>query len=353
MVLLFQNGQRDLSAKVINAGYNFILVLYQFAGLSYSFSVETYPQADSQKTEPVQYKPLTPNPVEDTKISNNDNKNPTKGEALAYWISNVELNADGTRKGGIFGATNMGLAGDIFIGDSIHFNVIENTNKNTIIQITAIESTLSSGRNSIMACNIKAYACQDVSSQAVVDTPNFVFVNAIMYVFVIARCLLSKTQGKVDYPSTDTTQSIAIAGGGFIGGNQTIQDAHDTETTEEGAKAKNAVVMQTFNLPQRNDPTEEPRYCTFSFNTPEGITKNFGMARGRTNNVQVRYFGEIDALPTMYKATDKKEVMAGFWMPVEDFLDLSNDPITTDAKYVPWVAHQAIVRDSVAAIQEL
>lgn len=337
MPLLFQNGQRDLRAKVINAGYNFVLCLLMIAGKSYVFSVETFPQADSQKTLPVQDTPIErENDSADTTI-------PTKDEARAYWTSNVERNADGTRKGGIFGAANLGVAGDIFIGDEIMFNVIENTAKNTHIQIDVINTC---------ACNIKAYACQTASSQAVVDTPNFVLVDALMYVFVIARGLLSKSQGKVDYPSTDTTQSIAIAGGGFVGGNQTVLDAHDAETIEEGAKAKDAVVMQTFNLPQRTDSAEEPRYCLFSFTTPEGITKRFGVARGRTNNIQVRYFGEIGALPTMYKATDKKEVMAGFWMPVEEFLALSNDP-TTDAKYVPWVAHQAIVRDAVAEIQEL
>jgi hypothetical protein len=352
MPLLFQNGQRDLSATVINAGYNFVLCLLMIAGKSYVFSVETFPQADSQKTLPVQDTPiehegalpLTPKPVLAYEDNSTDTTIPTKAEALAYWTSNVERNADGTRKGGIFGAANLGVAGDIFIGDEIMFNVIENTAKNTHIQIDVINTC---------ACNIKAYACQTASPQAVVDTPNFVLVDALMYVFVIARGLLSKSQGKVDYPSTDTTQSIAIAGGGFVGGNQTVQDAHDAETTEEGAKAKDAVVMQTFNLPQRTDPAEEPRYCLFSFTTPEGITKRFGVARGSTNNIQVRYFGELGSLPTMYKATDKKEVMAGFWMPVEEFLDLSNDPTTTDAKYVPWVAHQAIVRDAVAAIQEL
>jgi len=337
MPLLLQNGQRDLRATVINAGYNFVLCLLMIAGKSYVFSVETFPQADSQKTLPVQ----------DTPIENKDDSAdtiPTKAEALAYWTSNVDCNADGTRKGGIFGSANLGVVGELFIGDEIMFNVIENTAKNTSIQIDVINNC---------ACNIKAYACQTPSPQAVVDTPNFVLVDALMYVFVIARGLLSKSQGKVDYPSTDTTQSIAIAGGGFVGGNQTVQDAHDAETTEEGAKAKDAVVMQTFNLPQRTDPAEEPRYCPFSFTTSEGITKRFGVARGRTNNIQVRYFGELGALPMMYKATDKKEVMAGFWMPVEEFLDLSNDPTTTDAKYVPWVAHQAIVRDAVAAIQEL
>ena len=342
MTLLFKNGQCNLKATVVNAGYNFALVLYQFAGFSYFFSVETYPQADSQKTEPVQNKPI--DPATDPRVPPNP---PTKEEAMAYWTSNAQLNTDGTRKGGIFGSMNLGLGGDIFIGDVIHFDVIENTTKNTIIQVNAID--YAGGKRS-SACCFKAYACQDVSPQAVVDTPNFVSVAGLMYVFAIARGLLSKSQGKVDYPSTDTTQSIALAGGGFVGGNQTVQNAHDAETEEEGAKAKDATVMQTFNLPPRTNPAEEPRYCPFSLATPEDITKSFGLSRGRTNNVQVRYFGDLASLPTMYKATDKTEVMAGFWMPVEDFLDLSNDPNTTEKKYVPWIAHQAIVRDAVAEI---
>lgn len=344
MSALFENEQRNLKATVINAGYNFVLVMYQLAGLSYIFSVETYPQADSQKTLPVQNTPV--DPETDPRKATNP---PTKEEALAYWTSNAQLNADGTRKGGIFGSMNLGLAGSVFIGDTINFDVIENTHKNTSIQINSIENAET---KSASACNIKAFACQDVSPQAVVDTPNFVSISGVMYVFVIARGLFAKSQGRVDYPSTETTESIAIAGGGFVGGNQTVQAAHDAETEEEGAKAKDATVMQTFNLPPRSDPTDEPRYCPFSFLSTDDVFKTFGILRSRTNNIQVRYFGELATLPTMYKATDKKEVMAGSWMTVEDFLDLSNDPKTTDKQYVPWIAHQSIVRDAVAEIKK-
>jgi hypothetical protein len=344
MPLLFTEEHSNLTGKVINAGYHFAMVLLTLAGSNYVFSVETYPQADSQKTQPIQASPVSDEEIAKLTAS----PTITKNEALTYWTSNADMNADGTRKGGIFGSANFSLGGgDIFIGDTIYFDIIRNTHKNTEIQIDAITTADS---KSSQACNIKAYACQNVSPQSVVDTPNFVLVDTIMYVFVIARGLLSKTLGKVDYPSTDTTQSIALAGGGFVGGNQTVQDAHDAETTEEGANAKDAVVMQTFNLPQRTDSCEEPRYCPFSFTAQDGTIKTFGMMRGRTNNVQVRYFGSIDTLPTMYKATDKTEVMAGFWMPVKDFINLSNNPITAEGKYVPWIAHQAIVREAVAEI---
>lgn len=342
MALLFTEEHSNLRARIINAGYNFAMILLTLAGSNYVFSMETYPQADSQKTQPIQASAVSDEEIAKQSAS----PTITTKEALTYWASNADMNADGTRKGGIFGSANLGL-GNIFIGDTIYFDVIGNTHKNTEIRINTI---ITADGYSCQACNIKAYACQNVSPQSVVDTPNFVLVDTIMYVFVIARGLLSKTQGKVDYPSTDTTQSIAIAGGGFVGGNQTIQDAHDAETTEEGANAKDAVVMQTFNLPQRTDSCEEPRYCPFSFTAQDGTIKTFGIMRGRTNNVQVRYYGSMDSLPTMYKATDKTEVMAGFWMPVKDFINLSNNPNTAEDKYVPWIAHQAIVREAVAEI---
>lgn len=341
MAPLFEKGQQDLTGKVINAGYNFVLLLVQIAGLNYVFSVETFPQADLSGTQPPQ-----DIPVADEDLPARSPKNPpTKVEAKEWWTSNAEKNADGTRKGGIVGYANFGLAGEVFIGDTIGFNVEEhslnveeNSLKNTIINITSINSS---------ACKtIKAYACQEPSKQAVVDTPNFVSVAGNLYVFCIIRGLFSKSQGKVDYPSTPETESVAIAGGGFIGGNQSAEDAHKAETEEEGANPVKPVEMQTFNLPTRTDGTEEPRYCEFSFIGSDGTIKNFGMNRGRVNNIKVRYFGELAELPIMYKATDKTEVFEGFWMQVDKFLALSNDP-TTQGKYAPWIAHQAIVGDAV------
>jgi hypothetical protein len=342
MANLFENGQTDLQGKVINAGYNFVLILVQILGVNYVFSVETYPQSDSQETKPPQQTPVA---EEDIPYLSNP---PTKKEAQAYWTSSIEKNADGTRKGGILGDKNLGV-NNIFIEDVLHFRVEKNTNKNTVLQINTIEHS----NGGLSACCMNVYACQTPSPQAVVDTPNFVSVFDVLYVFVIARGLVSKSQGKVDYPSTESTQSIALGGGGFVGGNQTVQQAHDAEVEEEGAKAKSAQIMHTFNLPQRTDGSEEPRYCKFSFETSDGQKKTFGMNRGRTNNIQVRYFGTMDEVPTMYKPTDKKEVMDGFWIPAEEFLGISNDPNTRQSKYVPWIAHQAIVLEAVDEILKL
>jgi len=337
MAPLFENGQQDLTGKVINAGYNFVLLLVQIAGLNYVFSVETFPQADMSGTQPPQKIPVSDADLQAHLLENP----PTKEETLPWWTSNAINNVDGTRKGGILGSANLGLAGEIFIGDTIGFHVVENTNKNTIVNVTSINDS---------ACKtIKAYACQAPSSQAVVDTPNLVSVAGILYVFTIIRGLLSLSKGKVDYPSTPETESVAIAGGGFIGGNQTVQQAHDAETEEEGATAKTATVMTTFNLPTRTDGSEEPRYCKFSFPGADGTIKEFGLNRARVNNIQVRYFGELSELPIMYKATDKTEVLAGFWMPVEEFLTLFNDP-TTQGKYAPWVAHQKIILEAVTKL---
>ena len=325
---------REYVGKVINAGYNLALVLLQIAGLNYMFSMETFPQADLSGTEPPQ-----DIPVADEDLPARSPKNPpTQAEAKEWWTSNAENNADGTRKGGILGLANLGLAGEVFIGDTIGFNVVENTKKNAVVNITTI--------NDCACKTIKAYACQEPSKQAVVDTPNFVSVAGNLYVFCIIRGLFSKSQGKVDYPSTPETESVAIAGGGFINGNQTADDAHKAETEEEGANPVKPVEMKTFDLPQRIDGTEEPRYCEFSFIGRDGTIKDFGMNRGRVNNIKVRYFGELAELPIMYKATDKTEVLAGFWMPVDEFLTLSNDP-ATQGKYAPWIAHQAIVGDAV------
>jgi hypothetical protein len=340
MANLFEKGQTDLKGKVINAGYNFVLILVQIRGVNYVFSVETYPQSDSQETKPPQQTPVA---EEDIPYLSNP---PTKMEAQAYWTSNTETNTDGTRKGGMFGLNNLGLCGKIFIGDVVHFSVLENTHKNTIVQINIIDHA----DETLDACCMKAYACQTPSRQAVVDTPNFCMLNTNMYVFVIARGLITPS---VDYPSTAYTKSMALAGGGFVGGNQNVQQAHDAETEEEGAKAKTAQVIHTVNLPQRTDGTEEPRYCTFSLIGEDGTVKTFGMDRGRINNVQARYFGHQDELPIMYKATDPKEVMYGFWRQVDEFLAISNDPATTSGEYVAWIAHQRIVQEAVAIISTL
>lgn len=319
--------------KVINAGYNFVLLHLQIAGLNYVFSIETFPQSDTQETIPPQA-----TPVVDTDIPILENP-PTRDEALEYWSSNTEKNADGTRKGGIFGSANFGLCGQIFLGDEIGFTVLETNYKCTIVQINSYSNDKSS-----MACKIKAYACQTPSKQAVVDTPNIVIMNDIFWVFVIARGLPKPT---VDYPSTDKVKSIAIAGGGFINGNQTVQEAHDAETEEEGSKTTKDHVMKIITLPPRTAGFEEPRYCKFSFIGADGTIKKFGIDRGRINNIQVRYFGQLPELPTMYKAKDKTEVMAGFWMPVTEFIALPNDPTIPEGKYVPWVSHQAIIHDAV------
>jgi hypothetical protein len=336
MESLLKPGQ-EYAGKVINAGYNCVLVLLQIAGLNYVFSMETFPQADLSGTEPPQ-----DIPVADEDLPARSPKNqPTKAEATEWWTSNAENNADGTRKGGILGSANLGLAGEVFIGDTIGFNVVENTKKNAVVNITTI--------NDCACKTIKAYACQEPSKQAVVDTPNFVSVAGNLYVFCIIRGLFSKSQGKVDYPSTPDTESVAIAGGGFVNGNQTVQQAHDAEVEEEGAKPMKPIEMQTFNLPTRTDGTEEPRYCEFSFIGADGTIKEFGMNRGRVNSIQVRFYGELSELPIMYKATDKTEVLAGFWMPVDEFLALSNDP-TTQGRYAPWILHQTIARDASAEI---
>lgn len=333
METLLEPGQ-EYVGKVINAGYNLVLVLLQIAGLNYVFSVETFPQADLSGTQPPQKIP-----VSDEDLQAHSPKNPpTKAEATEWWTSNAENNADGTRKGGILGSANLGLAGEVFIGDTIGFRVVENTKKNTIINITSINDS---------ACKtFKAYACQEPSKQAVVDTPNFVIVAGIIKMFTISRGLLSKSQGKVDYPSTPETESIAIAGGGFVNGNQTVQQAHDAEVEEEGAKPVKPIEIQTFNLPTCTDGTKEPRFCEVSLIGRDGTIKKFGMNRGRVNPIQVRFYGELNELPIMYKATDKTEVLAGFWMPVDEFLALSNDP-TTKGRYAPWILHQTIARDAV------
>ena len=340
MANLFENGQTDLKGKVINAGYNSGLIHVKFPGVNYVFSVETYPQSDSQETKPPQQTPVAD---EDIPYLSNP---PTKKEAQSYWTSNTDTNTDGTRKGGMFGLKNLGLCGNIFIGDVVYFSVLENTHKNTILQINTIDHA----DGTLDACCMKAYACQTPSRQAVVDTPNFCMLDTSMYVFVIARGLITPS---VDYPSTADTKSIALAGGGFINGNQNVQQAHDAETEEEGAKAKTAQVIHTVNLPQRTDGTEEPRYCAFSLIGEDGTVKTFGMDRGRINNIQTRYFGHQDELPIMYKATDKVEVLAGFWMQVDEFLAISNDPATTSGRYVAWIAHQRIVQEAVAIISTL
>jgi len=157
MANLFENGQTDLQGKVINAGYNFVLILVQILGVNYVFSVETYPQSDSQETKPPQQTPVA---EEDIPYLSNP---PTKKEAQAYWTSSIEKNADGTRKGGILGSANFGV-NNIFIEDVLHFRVEKNTNKNTVLQINTIEHS----NGGLSACCMNVYACQTPSPQAVV-----------------------------------------------------------------------------------------------------------------------------------------------------------------------------------------
>ena len=337
---LFENGQTDLSCSAINIGYNYVLVLAKINEKFYVFSIETYPQSDSQKTVPVQA-----SPIDEVDIPFVPNV-PIREEFEKYWQDNILLNADGTRKGGRFGSANLGVAGSpIRIGDVINFDVIENTYKNTIIQINSFDWSV---------CKIKAYACQTPSPQAVVDTPNFVEVDGKLHVYVIARGLPAKS---VDFPSDETTKSIALAGGGFVNGDQTVKQAHDAEANEEGAAAKTAVVMKTFDLPKRITPfgeiCEDTRYNKFSYIGKDGFLYVFGENRGRTNSIQIRYFGTLSEKPAMYKAHSSTEVLSGYWMLVDEFLELTNDPTSGSPMHVPWCSHQEIVRNAIKAIAEL
>ncbi len=311
--LAFKPGD-VVKVKILNVAYCLWIVLCLETGVV--FALEKFGQTDAQGTSPVlagdTVKILLPvNP-------------PTREEAKTYWSSSG------------YAINNFGVDPRLYIGDEVTIKVLENTGKNTIFMVISMTVTTPDGPG-VIPCDFKAYACQSPSMQCVVDTPTLVTIDGVIYIRVILR-----GQGTtVDYPG-----GIAIAGGGFVDGKNTIAETHNKEAEEEGANPKDKIEVKTFALPPDTDPKNDPRYCVFD--TESG--KSFGMPRERLDSIQVRYFGNLLNFPVMYKATDCKEVAAGFWMSVEKFLALSEDRAVSE--HVAWPFHMKIVSLAIDTLEK-
>ena len=291
-------------------------------GEPFNFSLEKFRQNPNQGTKPVDDAPATePWP---------DRSNVEMDKALDYWLAHIEKNADGTRKGGAFAKANFSLNG-IPIGAEFEVEILENTAFNTEVLV-----------HYGGAAPFKAYACAKPSPQYAVDTYIICLFQGELYIRLIKRA-----DAGPDYPS-----ARAIIGG-FLNGDLSVDQGRDAELNEEGGIVLGDNRIREINLPERTDEWRDPRYTPSSYLNSAGEIVTFGCKRGSTANAVVHFVSPKDTtqLPRLAEATDKAEVVTGEWIPVADFLAMSNDPAA--GVYVAWLDHQAGARDAVEKLREL
>ena len=309
-----------LSAVVVDVYYCGVVVKVTFEGKTFFFSIELFPQNPKQKTQPVSLL----NAIEEYP----DHGNVDMNEALTYWTSNVEKNADGSRKGGAFAEANFSLKG-IPIGAHLKVWIVENTKINTIVMVTY-------GLNTF-----KAYACARPSPQFAVDTYIMCFHKGVLYIRVVKRAAAGP-----DYPG-----AWAIIGG-FLNGGHTVAQGRAAEMEEEGGIVIGDIRLIVCDMGERSTPGREPRYMPFSYKNAAGEIVTFGCERGSTANAVVHFVIPKDTtqLPRLAKATDEAEIVKGEWKPLSEFLAISNDP--ADGDYVAWLDHQAGARDAADLLRQ-
>ena len=294
-------------------------------GETFYIAIEQWAQNLKQKTKPVDDTPATE--------AWPDRSNVDMDEARAYWTSRVEKNADGTRKGGAFSAANFSLKG-IPIGAELLLEFVKATEINHEVTVRYGDAE-----------PFTAYACATPSPQYAVDTYIICFdkYTRKLYIRVIQRAAAGP-----DYP-----KAWAIIGG-FLNGGMTVAQGHAAEQEEEGGIVIGDTRVHVFELGERNAPGREPRYELFSFKNAAGEIVHFGVKRGSTAHAVVHFVTvasedkDSTQLPRLAKATDEDEVVKGEWMPVSEFLAMSNDPAAS--AYVAWLDHQAGARDAVALL---
>lgn len=305
-----------LICEVIDILYCGVIVKAAIDGVIFYFVIEKYPQNPMQGTKPVD--------ASSTKACCPSRSNVVKEEAQAYWISNVKNNADGTRKGGAFALANFSLKEDIFIGSKLKVEIVRNTDINTEVLVSHGD-----------APPFKAYACVNASPQFAVDTYIMCLHKFVLYIRVIKRAAAGP-----DFPG-----GWAIIGG-FVNGGQTVDQSRREELRQEGGMVIGDNTVKVLELGERNSYGRETRYMPFTYVNAAGELITFGCERGSTANAVVHFVIPTDTtqLPHLAEATDKAEVVKGEWMPLSDFLAMSNDPAAGD--YVAWPDHQAGARDA-------
>ena len=311
-----------LVVRVVDVLYCGVVVQATNAnGETFYFVIEKFPQNSKQGTKPVDDAPATE--------AWPDRSNVDMDEALAYWVSPSENNADGTRKGGAFAKANFSLNG-IPIGAKLEVEILENTAFNTVVMVHCGDAE-----------PFKAFACATPSPQYAVDTFIMCLHLGILFIRLIKRAAAGP-----DYPS-----AWAIIGG-FLNGGLSVAQGRAAELREEGGIVIGDNRVIVIDLGERNARGREPRYMPFSYMNSAGEIVTFGCERGSTANAVMHFVIPKDTtqLPRLAKATDEDEVVKGEWMPVADFLAKSNDPAAGD--YVAWMDHQACARDAVQKLQE-
>lgn len=291
-------------------------------GKTFYFAIDRYPHNIMQDTKPV-----------DTTTAPEawpDRSNVDMDAALAYWIARVEKNANGTRKGGAFAEDNFSLKG-IPIGATLKLEIIKNTDIDTVVMVHYGE-----------LAPFQAYACSIPSPQRAVDVYTIAIVNNNVYIRVVTRA----PHGP-DYPGADCTI------GGMLNGGCTVKAVIAAEMREEGGVVLGDNLVRMFYLGERNDPGRDPRFMPFTYLNPEGAIVEFGCNRGSSSDAVVQFVipNVSTVFPWLAKATDTKEIVGGTWMPIEDFLVMSNDPAETH--YVAWTDHQAGARAALEKLEKL
>lgn len=320
--LLLAND-RVIDVEVVDIGYCCVIVKgINLDGKVFYFSIELFPQNPKQNTKP----------VDDATASEAwpDRSNVVMAEAEAYWISHVEKNADGSRKGGAFALPNLSLK-RIPIGATLTLEFVEETDINTVCMVKYGDAE-----------PFKAFACSKPSPQFAVDTYIMCLFQDKLYIRVIERAPAGP-----DFP-----RATAIIGG-FLNGGMTVAQGRAAELEEEGGIIIGDNIVKVFELGERNAHGREPRYMPFTYLNSAGEIVKFGCERGSTAHAVVHFVIPKDTskLPRLAKATDEAEVVKGEWMPVEPFLAMSNDPAA--GNYVAWLDHQAGASDAVQMLKNL
>ena len=310
-----------LEVEVVDVIYCGVVVKTTYGGKTIYFAIELFPQNAKQGTKPVSHLDATE--------AWPDRSNVNMDEARAYWISSTEKNADGSRKGGAFAEANLSLKG-IPIGAELNVEIIQNTDINTVVMVSNGD-----------AKPFKAFACAKPSPQFAVDTYIMCRYQGELHIRVIKR----QAAGP-DYPG-----AWAIIGG-FLNGGHTVTQGRAAELEEEGGIVIGDNRVIVIEMGERNTPGREPRYMPFSYENTDGELITFGCERGSTANAVVHLVIPKDPcqLPRLAKATDEAEVVKGEWMPLPDFLAISNDPASGD--YVAWRDHQAGARDAADLLRQ-
>lgn len=294
-------------------------------GETFYFAIELFSHNTKQNTKP----------VNTTTASEAwpDRSNVNMAEALAYWTSPVEKNADSTRKGGAFAKANFSLNG-IPIGATLNIEVLENTDFNTVVMVN---------HNHGDEKPFKAFACSKPSPQRAVDTYIMCMFMGVLYIRIATRAAAGP-----DYPNGSCVP------GGFQDAGLNEALARKKENDEEGGVPLAGNIIMPVELGERNAPGREPRFMTFSYTNSDGEIVEFGCVRGSSANAVVHFvISEADPtqLPKFANPTDGKEIVGGTWMPVDEFLAMSNNP--AERPYAPWKDHQAGARAAVDELKKL